>query len=137
MSEYATYYLYAIGWRLIRFLPERTAYSIARKLGGYFAGRGGKQVNRLRRNLKRVLPHVSESQLDDVVADGMRSYLRYWCDTFRFSDWDFEKIRNVLRSLMARASTDRYERDAGLSFRCRMREIGITQERISALKDFI
>ena len=93
MSEYATYYLYVIGWRLIRFLPERTAYSIARRLGGYFAGRGGKQVNRLRGNLKRVLPHVSERQLDDVVADGMRSYLRYWCDTFRFSDWDFAKIR--------------------------------------------
>ena len=93
MNDFFTYLLYSTCWRLIRLLPEKSAYSLAAQLGGYFARRGGKQVTRLRDNLRRVLPDLSSSELDAVTTEGMKSYLRYWFDTFRFSDWDVAKIR--------------------------------------------
>ncbi|MEJ0014676.1 MAG: phosphatidylinositol mannoside acyltransferase [Actinomycetota bacterium] len=37
-------------------------------------------------------PEYSEQQLEAAVKEGMRSYLRYWCDTFRFPLWSKEEI---------------------------------------------
>jgi KDO2-lipid IV(A) lauroyltransferase len=30
--------------------------------------------------------------LDLLVIDAMRSYMRYWCDTFRFPDWSKQRV---------------------------------------------
>jgi len=35
---------------------------------------------------------MSEKELDTLLVLSFRSYLRYWCDTFRFPDWSREKI---------------------------------------------
>jgi len=37
----------------------------------------------LRRNLARVVPQAGEAELDELVRAGLRSYARYWCETFR------------------------------------------------------
>ena len=103
MNEFFTYLLYSTCWRLIRLLPEKRAYSLAAYLGGYFARRGGKQVTRLRNNLRRVLPDLSASELEAVTTEGMKSYLRYWFDTFRFSDWDLAKIRKDVEVINSEA----------------------------------
>ncbi len=49
-------------------------------------------VQRLRSNYLRVRPDLVEPELQAAVKAGMRSYLRYWCDTFRLPLWTHDQI---------------------------------------------
>jgi KDO2-lipid IV(A) lauroyltransferase len=51
-------------------------------------------VQRLRSNYLRVHPEYTDLQLQGAVKAGMRSYLRYWCDTFRLPQWSGAEIVN-------------------------------------------
>ena len=87
-------FLYLAAWRFVRWLPENFAYRLFYAIGGVLAKREGKSVLRLRSNLARVKPEYSESQLNSLMQASMKSYMRYWCDTFRFPDWSDERIMN-------------------------------------------
>jgi KDO2-lipid IV(A) lauroyltransferase len=89
-------YAYFAGWRIVRWLPERSAYRLAYALGDFLSKRRGKNVSRLRSNLQRTQPNITELDLDLLVIDAMRSYMRYWCDTFRFPDWSPERVRETV-----------------------------------------
>jgi KDO2-lipid IV(A) lauroyltransferase len=84
--------IYFAGWRIIRWLPEATAYRLADFIADFLTKRRGKSVSRLRSNLERTQPDITELDLDLLLIDAMRSYMRYWCDTFRFPDWSKERI---------------------------------------------
>ena len=92
MKDRLSAYVYFAGWRLIRWLPERSAYQLADFLADFLTKRNGKSVSRLRSNLARTQPGITSLNLDLLVFDAMRSYMRYWCDTFRFPDWSKERI---------------------------------------------
>ena len=92
MKDSLSAYVYFAGWRLIRWLPERLAYQLADFVADFLTKRNGKSVSRLRSNLARTQPGITALKLDLLVIDAMRSYMRYWCDTFRFPDWSKEKI---------------------------------------------
>jgi lauroyl/myristoyl acyltransferase len=94
LVDWAVGLLYLFAWRVVRWLPERLAYSLFFLLGRALAKREGKSVSRLRSNLARVKPEYSESELDSLLHASMRSYMRYWCDTFRFPDWSNERVMN-------------------------------------------
>ena len=79
-------------WRIVRWLPEKMAYQLFESLADKLRKRDSKSVQRLRSNLKRVNSTMSEKELDTLLVLSLRSYLRYWCDTFRFPDWSREKI---------------------------------------------
>jgi KDO2-lipid IV(A) lauroyltransferase len=87
---------YFAGWRIVRWLPESSAY----RLFEYFADRAstkkGKNFQRLESNLRRVAPELSDDALRNLAKAGMRSYLRYWCDTFRSPDWDTQRIQSTV-----------------------------------------
>jgi len=89
-------YAYFAGWRLVRWLPEKTAYRLAYGAADFLTKRNGKSVSRLRSNLKRTQPDISTKELDALVFKAMRSYMRYWCDTFRFPDWSAERVRTTV-----------------------------------------
>ena len=84
---------YFAGWRLVRTLPEKMAYRLFSSIGRRAVKVNGKSVQRLRSNLSRVKPELSQSELDDLVARSFNSYMRYWCDTFRIQDWSVERIQ--------------------------------------------
>lgn len=88
--------LYLLAWRIVRWLPEKMAYQFFYFLGRQLTQRKGKSVNRLRSNLAQVKPDLNEIQLDDLLAKAMNSYLRYWCDTFRFPDWSDERVMGTV-----------------------------------------
>ncbi|HUW87734.1 MAG TPA: phosphatidylinositol mannoside acyltransferase [Candidatus Paceibacterota bacterium] len=88
--------LYLLAWRIVRWLPEKWAYGCFYSLGKVLIKRDGKSVRRLRSNLAHVKPEYSESQLESLLADSMNSYLRYWCDTFRFPDWSNERVMSTV-----------------------------------------
>jgi len=89
-------YAYFAAWRIVRWLPERTAYRLAYAVADFLTKRKGKSVSRLRTNLQRTQPNMTELDLDLLVIDAMRSYMRYWCDTFRFPDWSPERVRETV-----------------------------------------
>lgn len=86
------YIAYLLAWRLIGILPEQLAYGLANKIADYLYKKNGKGVKRLRSNYARVEKFMSESDLDQLTRAGMRSYLRYWIDTFRLNKWSKERI---------------------------------------------
>ena len=96
MKDNFSAYAYFAAWRIVRWLPERTAYRLAYGLADLLSKRKGKSVSRLRSNLQRTQPNMTELDLDLLVIDAMRSYMRYWCDTFRFPDWSPERIRETV-----------------------------------------
>jgi lauroyl/myristoyl acyltransferase len=92
MKDNLSAYLYFAGWRLVRWLPESTAYKLAYRVSDFLVKRNGKSVQRLRSNLSRTQPNMTTLNLDFLVIEAMRSYMRYWCDTFRLPDWSKERI---------------------------------------------
>ena len=67
---------YAAGWRLVRLLPARVARAVFRLGADLAVRRNGPGVRQLRANLARL-------GAAHRTRDGMRSYARYWCETFR------------------------------------------------------
>ena len=86
------YLLYLFAWKIIGILPEKNAYKLANLVSDRIFRKNGKGVKRLRSNYKRVTPNISSSQLETLTRDGMRSYLRYWFDTFRLNNWSKSRI---------------------------------------------
>jgi KDO2-lipid IV(A) lauroyltransferase len=96
VKENLSAYAYFAGWRIVRWLPERTAYRLAYAVADFLTKRNGKNVARLRSNLQRTQPNMTELDLDLLVFNAMRSYMRYWCDTFRFPDWSTQRVRETV-----------------------------------------
>ena len=88
--------LYLLAWRVARWLPEKFVYALFYSVGRILVKRKGRSVSRLRSNLFRVKPELSQSQLDALLASAMRSYMRYWCDTFRFPDWSIDRVMKTV-----------------------------------------
>jgi phosphatidylinositol dimannoside acyltransferase len=96
MKEKIVAWGYILAWRVLRALPEDTAYSLFDRGAHWLVKRDGKSVKRLRKNLMNVKPEFSKPQMENLVAKGMSSYMRYWCDTFRFPNWDKHRINSTV-----------------------------------------
>jgi KDO2-lipid IV(A) lauroyltransferase len=72
---------YAVGWALVRRLPEGLVRQLFDRIADLAVRRRGRGVRRLEANLTRVLG--PEAEVEAVLRAGMRSYLRYWCEAFR------------------------------------------------------
>ena len=95
-GEDLTAVAYFAGWRIVRWLPEKTAYRFFAFVADRVSAKNGKSFQRLESNLKRVVPTLSDQELRTLTKAGMRSYLRYWCDTFRSPDWDTNRIQSTV-----------------------------------------
>jgi len=107
-------FAYLAAWRIVRWLPEKSAYSIFYSLGAKLEKRKGKSVLRLRSNLRQVKPELSERELDELLTLSMHSYLRYWCDTFRFPDWSTERIAGTVELTNGHLLIDALESNTGI-----------------------
>ena len=96
MKEKIVAWGYILAWRVLRALPEDFAYSLFDRGAQWLIKRDGKSVQRLRKNLMNVKPEYSKAQMENLVATGMSSYMRYWCDTFRFPNWDKDRINSTV-----------------------------------------
>ncbi|HEY7010144.1 MAG TPA: phosphatidylinositol mannoside acyltransferase [Jatrophihabitantaceae bacterium] len=80
---------YAAGWGLVKSTPHRLSrrwFTAAADAASVHNGPGTRQ---LRKNLRRVVgPGWTELQLDQLVGDALRSYSRYWLETFRLPKMD-------------------------------------------------
>ncbi|HEY3478417.1 MAG TPA: phosphatidylinositol mannoside acyltransferase [Streptomyces sp.] len=93
MKERLTDGLYGLAWTAVKRLPEPAARGLGRTLADAVWRQRGKGVRRLEANLARVVPDADEARLRELSRAGMRSYLRYWMESFRLPAWSRERVR--------------------------------------------
>jgi phosphatidylinositol dimannoside acyltransferase len=86
--------LYGAGWATVKKLPEPVAVRLGRTIADLAWKRRGRGVQRLESNYARVVPDASPERLAELSRAGMRSYLRYWMESFRLPAWSPERIAN-------------------------------------------
>jgi lauroyl/myristoyl acyltransferase len=93
VKNHLTYAAYAAGWGAVKRLPERVANGLFERIADVAWKRRGKGVLRLEGNLRRVRPGATDAEIAELSRAGMRTYLRYWCESFRIPVWSREKIK--------------------------------------------
>ena len=96
MKEFIIARAYFLGWTLIRRMPEKSASNLFLWLGSRMLKKNGRSVKRLRSNLARVNPLLQADELQNLIAQGVMSYMRYWRETFRSPDWTRERILSTV-----------------------------------------
>ncbi|WP_371482938.1 phosphatidylinositol mannoside acyltransferase [Kitasatospora sp. NBC_00315] len=92
MKDRIVYGAYALGWAALKHLPEPVARGLFEQIADSAWRRRGKRVLQLEANLLRVRPGTGEEALRALSRAGMRSYLRYWMESFRLPVWSRERI---------------------------------------------
>ncbi|MEV4558051.1 phosphatidylinositol mannoside acyltransferase [Kitasatospora sp. NPDC049285] len=87
---------YAAGWAGLRHLPEPVARGLFNVIADVAWRRQGKGVRQLEANLSRVHPDADGIRLRELSRAGMRSYLRYWMESFRLQTWSLERIAQAM-----------------------------------------
>lgn len=72
---------FRLGWSVIRRMPEGAAYAVFDRIADLTVARGGGA--RMRVNYATVRPELDDVALDSLVREGMRAYMRYYCESFR------------------------------------------------------
>ncbi|TDT36795.1 KDO2-lipid IV(A) lauroyltransferase [Streptomyces sp. BK208] len=86
--------LYGAGWGTVKKLPEPAAVRLGRTVADLAWKQRGAGVRRLEGNYARVVPDAGPERLAALSRAGMRSYLRYWMESFRLPAWSTERIRS-------------------------------------------
>ncbi|SEF23454.1 KDO2-lipid IV(A) lauroyltransferase [Amycolatopsis pretoriensis] len=92
LAERLSAFGYAAGWKLAGWLPPGfggTVFSLGADLA---VKRDGGGVRQLRANLGRVVPQADEVEMDELTRRAMRSYARYWHETFRLPSMDQKEV---------------------------------------------
>ncbi|MFE9807057.1 phosphatidylinositol mannoside acyltransferase [Streptomyces sp. NPDC005548] len=84
---------YALGWSTVKKLPEPVAVRLGRTIADLVWKKRGKGVLRLESNYARVVPDATPERLAELSKAGMRSYLRYWMESFRLPAWSADRVR--------------------------------------------
>ncbi|MEU6284053.1 phosphatidylinositol mannoside acyltransferase [Streptomyces sp. NPDC047028] len=85
--------LYGLGWSTVKKLPEPVAVRLGTTIADLAWKRRGNGVLRLEANYARVVPDAGPERLAELSRAGMRSYLRYWMESFRLPAWSAERVR--------------------------------------------
>lgn len=116
IQDEATYWAYATGWRIVRAMPESAAYGMFMQVADQLWRRRGKGVTQLEKNLRRVRPDASDAEIRELSREGMRSYMRYWCDAFRLPSWTPEEIDHRHRAINDRYLSEALDAGNGVVF---------------------
>ncbi|MGW1781959.1 phosphatidylinositol mannoside acyltransferase [Streptomyces sp. NPDC002143] len=106
--------LYGLGWSTVKKLPEPVAVRLGRTVADLAWKRRGKGVRRLESNYARVVPDASPERLAELARAGMRSYLRYWMESFRLPAWSAERVRGGFEPKDVHHLTDGIASDKGV-----------------------
>jgi lauroyl/myristoyl acyltransferase len=92
-KDAATEWAFATGWRLVKVLPERSAFAAFDQAADLLWRRRGGGVLQFEKNQARIHPDASAADLRELSRLGMRSYLRYWCEAFRLPTMSPDEVR--------------------------------------------
>ncbi|MEV3855656.1 phosphatidylinositol mannoside acyltransferase [Streptomyces sp. NPDC050095] len=106
--------LYGLGWATVKKLPEPVATRLGRSIADIAWKKRGKGVLRLEANLARVVPDATPERLRQLSQAGMRSYLRYWMESFRLPAWSTERIKSGFTPKDVHYLTEALDSDKGV-----------------------
>ncbi|WP_069173283.1 phosphatidylinositol mannoside acyltransferase [Streptomyces griseus] len=106
--------LYGLGWGAVKKLPEPVAAALFRTLADQVWKRRGTSVLRLESNLARVVPGADAARLAELSRAGMRSYMRYWMESFRLPTWSDRRIKDSIHVRDARRLTEGLDAGRGV-----------------------
>src|SRR5919198_328453 len=102
---------FTAGWTVVKAMPRRMSERAFLAAADLAAVRNGGGVRQLRKNLRRVVgPAMSELRMDALVGEALRSYSRYWLETFRLEGMDHAAVA----ASFERNMTGKEHIDAGL-----------------------
>ena len=113
-QERLTDALYGLGWSAVKKLPEPAAVRLGRTVADLAWKRRGKGVQRLESNYARVVPDASPERLAELSRAGMRSYLRYWMESFRLPAWSADRVKAGFEPKDVHHLTDAIASDRGV-----------------------
>ncbi|MDQ6873563.1 MAG: phosphatidylinositol mannoside acyltransferase [Actinomycetota bacterium] len=100
MRQRLTAWGYLAGWTVLCRLPEPVARGLFRLAADVAWWRNGAGSRRLAANLRRVVgPDLPAAELRRLVRAGLRSYARYWLETFRLPVTSAERIVTGARTV--------------------------------------
>ncbi|MFF4348454.1 phosphatidylinositol mannoside acyltransferase [Streptomyces sp. NPDC001530] len=105
---------YAAGWSTVKKLPEPVAVRLGHTIADLAWKRRGKGVRRLESNYARVVPDATPERLAELSRAGMRSYLRYWMESFRLPAWSEERVKTGFDPKDVHHLTDALASDRGV-----------------------
>jgi KDO2-lipid IV(A) lauroyltransferase len=105
---------YALGWSTVKKLPEPVAVRLGRTIADLAWKKRGKGVQRLESNYARVVPDATPERLAELSKAGMRSYLRYWMESFRLPAWSEERVKTGFEVKDVHYLTDGIASDRGV-----------------------
>jgi lauroyl/myristoyl acyltransferase len=92
-KQKAVYWQYRGVWEAAARLPAPVARRLPARIGPvWYRAASERQRDQVRRNLARVVPDASPSELDQLVRDAYVSYARYWLDSFRLHRMSAEEV---------------------------------------------
>lgn len=106
--------LYGLGWAGVRRMPGPAAAALGRRIADTVWRRNGRGVRQLEANLARVVPGAPPERLRELSRAGMRSYLRYWMESFRLPVWSERDIRENVHIHEEHRLTDGIASDRGV-----------------------
>ena len=84
---------YQLAWRGVRLLPAPAARALFNQVADQLTRRNGRSVRQLRANLDRVTGgRLTPAELQALTRAGLRSYARYWMETFRLPGMDLDQV---------------------------------------------
>jgi phosphatidylinositol dimannoside acyltransferase len=93
LRQRAVYWQYRAVWEAAAQLPPRVARRLPARLGRlWFEAASTRQREQVVRNLRRVVPDASPTDLRDLVREAYISYARYWLDSFRLHTMDGAEV---------------------------------------------
>jgi phosphatidylinositol dimannoside acyltransferase len=113
-ADQATTFGYLSAWKVVRLLPERRARELFERVADGIYRRRGPGVLRLRGNLRRARPDLDDARLEDLTHAAVRSYLRYWCESFRLPAWPVDDVVRRTRTVDEHLLRDAYAKGRGV-----------------------
>ena len=96
LSDAVTEWAFASGWRVVKRLPPRAAYRTFDLAADVLWRQRGEGVLQFERNQARIHPDLDAAALRELSRRGTRSYMRYWCETFRLPTWSPERVTGTV-----------------------------------------
>jgi KDO2-lipid IV(A) lauroyltransferase len=82
---------------MVKALPRGMSERAFRAVADAATVRNGRGVQQLRTNLRRVVgPEMSELRMDGLVGEALRSYSRYWLETFLLESMDHHAVADTI-----------------------------------------
>ena len=94
-GDAVTEWAFGAGWRIVKLLPERAAYRLFEAAADVLWRRRAGGIEQFERNQARIHPDLTPAELAELSRQGMRSYLRYWCEAFRLPTMSPDEVNRT------------------------------------------